>query len=75
MIVSQNRRGGALQHRISMILAYRVELRREILHGMRNDPRLGTGWLQRLKLPKPAFDCPLCGQHITDGKPCSCGAR
>jgi len=22
-----------------------------------------------------AFDCPLCGQHITDGKPCGCGAR
>lgn len=21
------------------------------------------------------FDCPLCGQHITDGKPCGCGAR
>lgn len=20
-------------------------------------------------------DCPLCGQHITDGKPCGCGAR
>jgi hypothetical protein len=24
---------------------------------------------------KPPFDCPLCGQHITDGKPCGCGAR
>ena len=21
------------------------------------------------------FDCPLCGQHIDDGKPCGCGAR
>jgi hypothetical protein len=21
------------------------------------------------------FHCPLCGQHITDGKPCGCGAR
>lgn len=21
------------------------------------------------------FKCPLCGQHITDGKPCGCGAR
>jgi len=21
------------------------------------------------------FDCKLCGQHITDGKPCGCGAR
>lgn len=22
-----------------------------------------------------AFKCPLCGQVITDGKPCGCGAR
>lgn len=21
------------------------------------------------------FVCPLCGQHIRDGKPCGCGAR
>jgi len=21
------------------------------------------------------FECPQCGQHITDGKPCGCGAR
>jgi hypothetical protein len=21
------------------------------------------------------FICPLCGQHIADGKPCGCGAR
>lgn len=21
------------------------------------------------------FDCPRCGQHITDGNPCGCGAR
>ena len=26
--------------------------------------------------PKPEpFKCPLCGQVITDGKPCGCGAR
>jgi predicted RNA-binding Zn-ribbon protein involved in translation (DUF1610 family) len=24
---------------------------------------------------KVTFNCPLCGQHITDGKPCGCGAR
>jgi hypothetical protein len=25
------------------------------------------------KVAQEAFDCPLCGQHITDGKPCGCG--
>jgi len=25
--------------------------------------------------PAPFWACPLCGQHITDGKPCGCGAR
>jgi hypothetical protein len=24
--------------------------------------------------PQP-YHCQLCGQHITDGKPCGCGAR
>ena len=26
-------------------------------------------------IPAVTFICPLCGQHITDGKPCGCGAR
>jgi hypothetical protein len=29
----------------------------------------------RLELWPWEFRCELCGQHITDGKPCGCGAR
>jgi len=28
-----------------------------------------------MKAERVTFICPLCGQHITDGKPCGCGAR
>ncbi len=28
-----------------------------------------------MKGEKVTFICPLCGQYITDGKPCGCGAR
>ena len=31
--------------------------------------------LRRMQKEKTTFICPLCGQHITDGKPCGCGAR
>ena len=34
------------------------------------------GWLEAANnAALPPFHCPLCAQHITDGKPCGCGAR
>ncbi len=32
-------------------------------------PEKVAAWLVR------PFDCPLCGQRITDGRPCGCGVR
>lgn len=31
--------------------------------------------IRRYEQETAAFVCPLCGQHIKDGKPCGCGAR
>lgn len=43
------------------------------LEGLR---RHGNGDHSYVLPPRAApFDCVICGQHITDGKPCGCGAR
>lgn len=34
----------------------------------------GRGAYYAWEMPD-GYYCPLCGQHITDGKPCGCGAR
>lgn len=34
-----------------------------------------SNYISHTEVRPRAFDCPLCGQRITDGRPCGCGAR
>lgn len=38
-------------------------------------PRIVAEFNARIWREYLFFDCPLCGQHITDRLPCGCGAR